>query len=109
MSVPKNRSGVVYSTNPDFNYNDNSLSEPDTLAPKEQKLIIKLDKKQRGGKTVTLISGFVGKTGDIEILSKLLKNKCGVGGSVKDREIIIQGELVEKVKEILKAQGYGVK
>lgn len=108
MPSPKNRTGVVYSTNPDFKYNDNTPVEPDTLPPAQQKLKVSLDRKQRGGKTVTLITGFTGKTGDIEILGKLLKNKCGVGGSVKDREIIIQGELVEKVKTILRQEGYGV-
>jgi translation initiation factor 1 len=105
----KNREGVVYSTNPDFEYTENTFEETDTLMPDKQQLRISLDTKSRGGKKVTLITGFVGKTGDIEILGKELKNKCGVGGSVKDREILIQGDLRDKVLKILTDMNYKAK
>ena len=75
----------------------------------KQQLIVSIDKKQRKGKTVTLIEGFIGKTEDLEALAKLLKTKCGVGGSAKDGEIVIQGDFKQKVKEILQKEGYKVK
>lgn len=102
----KNREGIVYSTKQDFSYDTNQESEPETLSPEKQKLKISLDRKQRKGKTVVLISGFVGKAEDLELLAKELKTKCGVGGSAKDGEIIIQGEMIEKVKDILRAKSY---
>lgn len=105
----KNRSGVVYSTSSDFNYQYESEQEEETLAANKQDLRVMLDKKARGGKKVTLVTGFVGKTGDIEALGKILKTKCGVGGSVKDREIIIQGDFRDKIVEILTGLNYKVK
>lgn len=104
----KDRLGMVYSTNPDYDYNYDEENEEDTLAPKDQKLVVLLDKKNRKGKTVTIIKGFVGKTDDLKELAKLLKTKCGVGGSVKENEIIIQGQFKEKVIEILKNLDYSV-
>ncbi len=105
----KNREGIVYSTIENYQYQTGNNQEPDTLLPNEQKLIISLDKKQRAGKQVSLISGFIGKEVDLQILTKLLKNKCGVGGSAKDGEIIIQGDLRDKIGEILKKEGYQIK
>ncbi|SMD33745.1 translation initiation factor 1 [Reichenbachiella faecimaris] len=102
----KNRIGVVYSTSESFDYIEESELEEETLAPKDQKLRVELDKKNRKGKQVTLVTGFTGMTGDLKELGKLLKTKCGVGGNVKDREIIIQGDLRDKVVEILLKEGY---
>jgi translation initiation factor 1 len=105
----KNRLGMVYSTNPDYQYNTGETFEQETPAKEKQSLRISLSTKNRGGKTVTLITGFIGKTEDLETLGKFLKVKCGVGGSAKDGEIIIQGDLRTKVTEILKKEGYKVK
>jgi translation initiation factor 1 len=105
----KNREGIVYSTSSDFSYQYNNQSEAETLTPSQQKLRVQLDKKQRAGKQVTLVTGFIGKDEDLQLLCKLLKNKCGVGGSAKDGEIIIQGDLKTKVAEILGKEGYVVK
>jgi translation initiation factor 1 len=105
----KERLGMVYSTNPDFKYEYDKEEEPDTLEPSRQNLKIYRDKKQRKGKTVTIVSGFIGKDADLEALGKKLKTKCGTGGSVKNREIIIQGDFLEKVAEILVSEGYKVK
>jgi len=105
----KDRLGVVYSTNNDFSYDYNDESENETLVPAQQKLIVALDKKHRGGKQVTLITGFVGHEDDLKALGKLLKTKCGVGGSAKHGEIIIQGDFRHRVKDILKKDGYGVR
>jgi len=102
----KNRIDVVYSTNPNFNYEYDQEEEMDTLAPEKQNLRVTLDAKQRKGKVVTLVQGFIGTEDDLKELSKLLKNKCGVGGSVKDGEIIMQGALKEKVLTILKDNKY---
>ncbi|MEM9298256.1 MAG: translation initiation factor [Bacteroidota bacterium] len=102
----KNREGVVYSTNPDFEYNHFAAALQDTVAPSSQSLRVELDKKVRGGKQVTLITGFVGKPEDLKELGKLLKSKCGVGGSAKDGEILIQGDFRNKVSEILTKEGY---
>ena len=102
----KNRDGVVYSTNPDFNFQHQASNESDTLAPAKQLLYVGLDKNGRAGKQVTLITGFVGKVNDLETLTKLLKTKCGVGGSFKDGEILIQGDFREKVVSILIQAGY---
>jgi len=102
----KDRLGVVYSTNPDYEYRKDEAPEEDTLEPGKQKLRVSLDRKQRKGKTVTLITGFVGKEEDLKELGKMLKTKLGVGGSAKDGEIIIQGEFKEKVEAILRQEGY---
>jgi translation initiation factor 1 len=105
----KDRLGVVYSTNPDYEYDKEGHDEADTLEPAAQKLRVHHESKGRKGKTVTLITGFVGKEDDLKELGRLLKTKCGVGGSAKDDEIIIQGDRVEQVKKILIAEGYNVK
>jgi translation initiation factor 1 len=102
----KKRLGVMYSTNPDFQYETDEEEEQETLPKDQQKLKITLDKRNRGGKVVTLISGFVGTEADLSDLGKLLKVKCGVGGSAKDGEIIVQGDLRQKVLDILKKEGY---
>ena len=105
----KGRSGVVYSTSDDFSYNYEDNMEEDTLPPNEQKLKVMLDKKSRGGKQVTLVEGFIGTEEDLKDLGKLLKSKCGVGGSAKNGEILIQGDFREKVMEILQREGYHCK
>lgn len=102
----KKRIGVVYSTNPDYEYSDDSQEEADTLPKNQQKLRLNMERAGRGGKTVTLVKGFVGSEDDITSLCKLLKQKCGVGGSVKDGEIIIQGDHRQRLVEILKKEGY---
>jgi translation initiation factor 1 len=101
----KERLNVVYSTNPDFAYETSEAEEPETLPMSQQKLRVSIEKKGRGGKTVTLVRGFVGSEESLKELGKLLKSKCGVGGSVKDGEILIQGELREKVVELLRKEG----
>jgi translation initiation factor 1 len=101
--------GIVFSTNPDHEYPQETCEEAETPAPAYQQLRVLLDKKQRGGKAVTLISGFVGTTDDLQALGKRLKQKCGVGGSVKDGEILIQGDFRDKVIAMLGGEGYSVK
>ncbi len=105
----KKRLGVVYSTDPDFSYNDGKDEASVTPPPASQTLIIQLDRKKRKGKVVTLVTGFSGRGEDLEELGKTLKKKCGTGGSVKDGEIIIQGDFKERVSELLKQEGYKVK
>lgn len=105
----KNRINIVYSTNPDFNYEYNAQDETETLAPEKQNLKVIQDSKQRAGKTVTLVEGFIGKEEDLKELAKILKNKCGVGGAVKDGVILIQGAFKEKIIGILQAMKYRAK
>ncbi|HOU98815.1 MAG TPA: translation initiation factor [Bacteroidales bacterium] len=107
MSKNKNKIDIVYSTNPDFQYNyENAEENIETLAPGKQKLYISLDKKNRNGKIVTIVSNFIGKQDDLSLLEKTLKTKCGTGGSNKDGEIIIQGDFRDKIEKILNELGY---
>lgn len=101
--------GVVYSTNPDFDFSFEDDGQVETLAPAKQNLKVQLDKKARAGKQVTLISGFVGTNDDLEALSKKLKNLCGCGGSAKDGEILIQGDFRDKILTFLTTSGYKAK
>ncbi len=105
----KSRLGMVYSTNPDFEYSSDDGAENDTLEPSKQDLRIWLDRKQRGGKVATLVCGFVGSEGDLKELARMLKSKCGVGGAAKDGEIIIQGDHRDKVLDLLQKAGYKAK
>ena len=105
----KVRLNVVYSTNPNFQYESESNEETQTLEPNHQKLYVSIDKKQRAGKEVTLIEGFIGTENDLKELGKFLKSKCGVGGTVKDGEIVIQGNFRDKIIELLQKDGYQVK
>ncbi len=102
----KDRLGVVFSTNPDFSYEDDSLEQNETLPPQQQKLRLRIEKNGRGGKTVTIVSGFVGNEEDLKQLARLIKTRCGVGGSSKQGEIIIQGDFKTRIIEILKQEGY---
>ena len=102
----KERLNVVYSTNPNFNYETDDDEEQVTHAPAQQNLRVQLDRKNRGGKVVTLITGFVGTDNDLKDLGKFLKTKCGVGGAAKDGEIIVQGDFKQKILELLKKEGY---
>jgi translation initiation factor 1 len=105
----KDRLGTVYSTNPDFHYKTDTEDESETPPANKQDLRVQLDKKQRNGKKATLITGFAGKDEDLKALAKILKTKCGVGGSAKDGEILIQGDFCNKVIEILKNENFKVK
>ncbi len=102
----KKRDGVVYSTNNEFDYQYQANQEEETLPPQQQQLRVGLDNSGRAGKTVTLITGFVGTTADLEALAKVLKNRVGTGGSAKNGEILIQGDVRNKVVEILQKEGY---
>ncbi len=107
----KDRLGVVYSTDPNFKYVTAAdlQEEPETLEPSRQKLIVAIDRRNRGGKQVTVVRGFVGSSDDLSALAKTLKTKCGVGGSAKEGEILIQGDFRDRVVDILKAAGYNAK
>ena len=102
----KDRLNIVYSTNSDFEYESYNEEEEETLPKEQQKLRVSIEKKGRGGKTVTLIKGFVGTEDDLKELAKSLKSQCGVGGTAKEGEIIIQGEFKQRIIDILKAKGY---
>jgi translation initiation factor 1 len=102
----KQAQGIVYSTNPDFQYQYDEVPEAETLEPGQQKLRVSIERHHRGGKTATVIRGFVGTGDDLSDLARQLKNRLGVGGSAKEGEIIIQGELKEKVTTLLHTLGY---
>lgn len=105
----KQRLGMVYSTNPDFQFEKGGGEQQETLPPRQQNLRVQLDRKQRKGKSVTLVTGFIGREEDLQALAKMLKTKCGTGGSTKEGEIIVQGDFVIKVLALLEAEGYKVK
>ena len=105
----KDRLGVVYSTNPDFKYETAAPQEEQTLPPGRQRLTVGIDRRNRGGKQVTLVTGFVGGAEDLKELGRILKTKLGVGGSAKDGEITVQGDFRDKVVEILRGLGYNAK
>ena len=105
----KKRLGVVFSTNPDFQYEEEAEQEPATIEPSQQNLIVSIDRKGRGGKQVTLVTGFVGTAEDLAELGRTLKVRCGVGGSAKDGEITIQGDFRDRVTALLKEMGYKAK
>jgi translation initiation factor 1 len=103
------KSGFVYSTDPAFSFEREDNEQQETVPAKQQKLKILLDTKRRAGKSVTIVSGFIGMPDDLEKLSKELKTSCGTGGAAKDGEIIIQGDQREKIRQYLLKKGYGVK
>ena len=102
----KKRHGVVFSTASDYAYQTDAEEEVQTLEAKVQKLRVRIEKNGRGGKTVTIVSGFVGSEDNLRELGKVLKSKCGVGGSAKDGEVLVQGDFKQRVIEILRAMGY---
>ncbi|MGN0032410.1 MAG: translation initiation factor [Candidatus Limimorpha sp.] len=102
----KRRVGVVYSTNPDFVYNDDSQDVVSDIPKSRQRLRVNIERAGRGGKTVTIVKGFIGADEELDALCRLLKRRCGVGGSVKDGEIIIQGEKRQTIVDILKNEGF---
>lgn len=109
MKRKQRYSGIVYSTDAHFDYQETEPEHAETLSNRQQDLRVMLDRKMRGGKTVTLVKGFVGLQTDLEALGKKLKQKCGVGGGVKDGYIIIQGDFKERILQLLSDEGYRVK
>jgi translation initiation factor 1 len=109
MAKKKEKKLIVYSTNPNFQYQFEEEQESETLAPQNQLLYVSIDRKQRAGKEVTLIEGFIGSDEDLKELGKVLKSKCGVGGTAKDGEILIQGNFKQKAADILSNLGYKIK
>ena len=105
----KKRLGMVYSTNPDFHFDTGEAPAVETPDPSKQRLIVTLDRRQRAGKQVTLVDGFVGRADDLSALAKTLKTRCGVGGTVEDGQILIQGDLRDKLVTLLTGLGYNVK
>lgn len=105
----KHKKNIVYSTNPDYSYEYDEEQEEETLDPSDQLLYVSIDRKNRGGKEVTLVEGFVGSEDDLKDLGKMLKSKCGVGGSAKNGEIIVQGNFRDKVCSLLEGEGYKVR
>lgn len=105
----RERLGVTYSTNPDYEYRTDEAAEEPTLPANQQRLRVQLDKRNRGGKVVTLITGFRGTADDLAALGKALRVRCGVGGAAKEGEIILQGDLRQRVADILEGEGYGVR
>lgn len=105
----KKRLGVVFSTDPDYRYEEEKEEEKETLPPEKQRLTVTIDRRNRGGKQVTLVSGFTGTEEDLAALGKTLKVRCGVGGSAKDGEITVQGDFRDRVTSLLKEMGYNAK
>ncbi len=102
----KERLGMVYSTNPNFQYDTGEEEEAETLPKSQQRLRVRMEKNSRGGKTVTIVAGFVGTEADLKELGKWLKGRLGVGGSAKDGEVIVQGDFKQRVIDLLKGDGY---
>ena len=102
----KDRLGMVYSTNPNFQVETGDEEEAETLPKNQQRLRVRMEKNGRGGKTVTIVAGFVGTEADLKELGKWLKGRLGVGGSAKDGEVIVQGDFKQRVIDLLKADGY---
>jgi len=105
---PKSRLGVVYSTDPDYEYTHAQQEVSETLPPQQQRLVVRIERKDRAGKTVTVVENFIGNTDDLENLCRLLKSKCGVGGTVKDGVILVQGDFKKRVAGILTGQWFKV-
>lgn len=102
--------GVVYSTNPDFQYQyEDSGEQAETLPPSQQRLHVRMERSGRGGKTVTVVDNFVGTDDDLQQLGRTLKTKCGVGGTAKEGQIIIQGDFRDRIVTLLKELGYPAK
>ena len=109
MKKKQRYDGIVYSTDDTFAYQDTEAGDTATLPNHRQDLRVMLDRKMRGGKTVTLVKGFIGTSADLEALGKRLKQRCGVGGSAKAGEIIVQGDFKQRILQLLQDDGYRVK